>query len=92
MTEILERRNYKMYTGYVAIEFDKMESIETKYNSNKVVAQVENLDLYSLLNQYPVEDIIRAVGYDRLLEDMYECDIVDWMQEFTKYVCIEKDK
>jgi hypothetical protein len=81
-----------MYTGYIEIEFDKMESIETKYNSNKVVAQVENLDLYSLLNQYPVEDIIRAVGYDRLLEDMYECDIVDWMQEFTKYVCIEKDK
>lgn len=81
-----------MYTGYVEIEVDKVEAIETKYNSNKVVMQVENLDLYNLLNQYPVDDIISAVGYDRLLEDMYECDIIDWVQENTNYSCIEKYK
>jgi hypothetical protein len=81
-----------MYTGYVEIEVDKVESIETKYNSNKVVMQVENLDLYNLLNQYPAEDIIRAVGYDTLLADMDEDDIADWMQEFSNYSCIEKDK
>lgn len=81
-----------MYTGYVEIEVDKVEAIETKYNSNKVVVQVDNLDLYNLLNQYPVEDIIRAVGYDTLLENMDEDDIVDWVQENTNYSCIEKDK
>lgn len=81
-----------MYTGYVEIEVDKVESIETKYNSNKVVMQVENLDLYNLLQQYPVEDIIRAVGYDRLLDGMDEDDIADWLLENTRYDCIEKDK
>jgi hypothetical protein len=81
-----------MYTGYVEIEVDRIEAIETKYNSNKVVLQVGNLDLYNLLNQYPVEDIIRAVGYDTLLADMDEDDIADWVQDYTKYVCVKKDK
>lgn len=40
MTEILERRKFSIYTGYVEIEVDKIEAIETKYNSNKVVMQV----------------------------------------------------
>ncbi len=70
-----------MYTGYVTIEVDKIEAINTRYNSNQIDLEVQNLDLHSLLVQYPVEDIIRAIGYDTLLENIDEDDIVEWLSE-----------